>query len=104
MLLMFTGASLFMGFIARGTGGSLLLAVVAHLAAHVNNSHRALPGEVLPLVVHAVVYGALGLALMRGTLGGFRGRGKPSTIPERDRIGIGAWRRPDPPTAPASLT
>jgi uncharacterized protein len=83
MLLYFTGASLFMSFIVRATGGSLLLASVAHLAAHLNNSHRALPFEVLPLVVHAVVYGALGLALMRGSLAGrirdVRPRRQPAT-------------------------
>jgi uncharacterized protein len=103
MMLYFTGASLLMTFIARGTGGSLLLAVVAHLAAHVNNSHRALPGEVLPLVVHAIVYGALGLALMRSSLPGSFRRGRPSTAPPSEPIRTEAWRRPGPETAPASL-
>jgi membrane protease YdiL (CAAX protease family) len=65
MLLYFIGASLFMTWINAGTKGSLLLAVLAHLGAHLNNSHRALPGEVLPLVVHAVVYAGLGLYVMR---------------------------------------
>jgi uncharacterized protein len=83
MLLFFTGASLFMSFIARATGGSLLLAVLAHLAAHLNNSHRALPGEVLPLVVHAVVYGALGLALMRGSLAGRVRDARPGGLPAK---------------------
>lgn len=65
MLLYFTGASLFMSWIARGTGGSLLLASLAHWGAHLNNSHRALPGDVVPLLVHAVVYAALGLLVVR---------------------------------------
>jgi len=68
MLLYFTGASLVLTRLVNGSGGSLLVAVVGHLAAHLNNSHRALPVEVLPLVVHAVIYAALGLLLMRASL------------------------------------
>ena len=65
MLLYFVGASLFMTWSYNATGGSLLLASFVHFGAHLNNSHRALPGETLPLVVHAVVFGALGLLVMR---------------------------------------
>jgi len=65
MLLYFVGASLFMTWIFEGSGNSLLLMVVAHLGAHLNNSHRALPSEVLPLVVHAIVYASLGWLVMR---------------------------------------
>ena len=65
MLLYFTGASLLLTRLVNAGGGSLLVAVVGHLAAHLNNSHRALPLEVVPLVAHAVIYAALGLALMR---------------------------------------
>jgi uncharacterized protein len=65
MLLYFVGASLFLTWIYEGTQGSLLLVVFAHLGAHLDNSHRALPGEVLPLLVHAIVYSALGLLFMR---------------------------------------
>jgi hypothetical protein len=65
MLLYFTGASLLLTWMVNGTRGSLLIAVVGHLAAHLNNSHRALPLEVLPLVGHAVIYAALGLLVMR---------------------------------------
>jgi len=68
MLLYFIGASLFLTWIYNGTKGSLLLAVLAHLGAHLNNSHRALPAEVVPLVAHAIIYGALGLLVMRGSL------------------------------------
>lgn len=68
MLLSFMGACLLLTSIYNGTGGSLLLAAVAHLGAHLNNSHRALPDDVAPLVAHAIVYGALGLALMRASL------------------------------------
>lgn len=65
MVLYFVGASLFMTWIYQGTQGSLLLAVLAHLGAHLDNSHRALPGEVVPLLAHAIVYSALGLLLVR---------------------------------------
>lgn len=68
MLLYFTGASLFMTWIYNGTGSSLALAVVAHLGAHLNNSHRALPDEVAPLVAHAIVYAGLGLLVTRRAL------------------------------------
>lgn len=67
MLLHFVGGSLFFTWVYRRTNGSLLLAVLAHVGAHLNNSHAAFPEAVLPLVVHAVVYAALGFAAMRGT-------------------------------------
>jgi hypothetical protein len=68
MLLYFTGVSLLLTWIYNGTKGSLLLATLAHLGAHLNNSHRALPDEVVPLLTHAIVYAALGLLVMRGAL------------------------------------
>lgn len=67
MLLYFTGGSLVFTWIYNGTGQSLLLAVLAHVGAHLNNSHRALPDEVLPLALHAIVYAGLGLIVMRRT-------------------------------------
>jgi uncharacterized protein len=66
MLLFFVGGSLLFTWIYNGTGGSLLLAVAAHFGAHLNNSHRPLPGDVLPLLVHTIVYAALGLFVMWG--------------------------------------
>lgn len=65
MVLFFVGASLYLSWIRTGTQGSLLLVVLAHWGAHLNNSHRALPGDVLPFLVHAIVYGALGLYVAR---------------------------------------
>jgi hypothetical protein len=41
--------------------------VLAHVGAHLNNSHAALPGDALPLVVHAVIYAALGFGTMRAS-------------------------------------
>lgn len=68
MFLFFTGGSLFMTWIYNGTRGSLLLAVLAHLGAHLNNSHAALPATVVPAVVHAIVYASLGMAVMAPAL------------------------------------
>ena len=83
MLLYFMGASLLMTWIYNGTEGSLLLMVLAHLGAHLNNSHRALPDEVAPLVAHAIVYAGLGLLAMRRGLSGRFGdshlQGRPAT-------------------------
>lgn len=65
MVLYFVGGSLLFTGIYNGTRGSLLLAVLAHVGAHCNNSHLALPEDVVPLVVHAIVYAGLGLLVMR---------------------------------------
>jgi membrane protease YdiL (CAAX protease family) len=46
------------------SGQSLFFAVFAHVGVHLNNSHLALPGDQIPLVVHAVIYAALGLLLV----------------------------------------
>ncbi len=64
MLLYFVGGSLYFSWL-YARSGSLLVVVLAHLGAHLNNSHAALPGDSLPLVVHAVVYASLGLFTMR---------------------------------------
>jgi membrane protease YdiL (CAAX protease family) len=66
MLLLFVGGSLFFTYLMEKTRGSLFIAVLAHFATHLNNSHAALPAETLPCVVHAVVYAALGFVCMRG--------------------------------------
>jgi membrane protease YdiL (CAAX protease family) len=65
MLLYFVGASLFLSWLKAGTGGSLLVVVAAHWGAHLDNSHRALPADIVPLIVQAIVYAALGLYFMR---------------------------------------
>jgi membrane protease YdiL (CAAX protease family) len=67
MLLFFVGGSLFYTYLYFGSGGSLLVAVLAHLGAHLDNSHAALPADTLPLVVHTVIYTALGFGTMRAT-------------------------------------
>jgi membrane protease YdiL (CAAX protease family) len=84
MLLFFTGASLYMSWIARGTGQSLLLASLAHWGAHLNNSHRALPGDVVPLLAHTIVYALLGLFLV-AWVGRQWATGKPQPSSENRR-------------------
>lgn len=60
MLVFFVGGSFFFAWILRGSGGSLLLVVLAHVGGHLNNSHAALPRDAFPLVIHTFVYACLG--------------------------------------------
>ena len=62
--LLITGGSFVHTWAYNRSGGSLLVAVVAQVGAHVNNSNLALPGDTLPVVVHAIVYAGLGLVLL----------------------------------------
>jgi uncharacterized protein len=73
-LLYFSGGSLFLAWIRKGTGGSLLVASLGHLAAHLNNSFRALPGDVVPYLTQAILYALLGLVVLRGAAGLAPGR------------------------------
>lgn len=64
-LLQLLGGSLMFTWIYNRTGGSLLLAVMAHLGAHLNNSQLALPRDTLPAVIHALSYAAIGMLAVR---------------------------------------
>lgn len=88
-LLLYVGASLLLARMYNSTGGSLLVVVMAHVGAHLNNSHRAVPGEVLPLVVHAIVYAALGLFVMRRSVLAVR---RVSTGASRGGMGLAQSR------------
>jgi len=54
----FLGAPVF-GWLHRRTHGSLLIAILAHVSAHIDNPFRAYPGSLVPLAVEA---GALAVA------------------------------------------
>ncbi len=64
MMWMFIGGSLFFTWLDARTSGSLFVAVLAHLGLHFNNSHAALPADVLPLLCHSVLFAALGVAVV----------------------------------------
>jgi uncharacterized protein len=80
MFLLFSGGSLMYTWIYNGTGGSLLLVVLAHIGAHLNNSHAALPDSVLPAVVHAVIYAAIGYAVLAPAVLRSRGARRRSPV------------------------
>lgn len=77
MVLYFAGAGLLLSWVHNGTGGSLLVASLVHLGAHLNNSSRALPDDVLPLVAHAIIFAGLGLIVMRRSFGKKRSKKGP---------------------------
>jgi len=64
MSLMFVGGSFMFAWLDARTSGSLFVAVVAHLGLHLNNSHVALPADVLPLLCHTIVFGTIGVAVV----------------------------------------
>jgi membrane protease YdiL (CAAX protease family) len=65
------GGSIAFTWIWRRTGGSLLLCVLAHAGAHLNNPGHALPGRATPMVIHTVAYVLLAVALIALDRGAF---------------------------------
>jgi uncharacterized protein len=58
------GGSVLFTWIYRHTRGSLLLAVLTHIGAHVNNPGHAMPARSTPMVIHTVAYVILAAALV----------------------------------------
>jgi membrane protease YdiL (CAAX protease family) len=58
------GGSVLFTWIYEHTRGSLLLAVLAHAGAHLNNPGHALPGRAMPVVIHAAAYVVLAVVLV----------------------------------------
>jgi len=64
MLGYFAAGSIVFSWLYFRTACSLLIAVLAHVGAHLNNSHQALPQDTMPLILHTVGLSALALALV----------------------------------------
>lgn len=109
MVLLLVGGSLFFTWLAQRSSQSLFVAVLTHLGVHLNNSHAALPGDHVPLLVHTVVFAALGLGaalLDRSAFPEFGGRGgqgprRPGgrLVRHRDRAPVTAAKCPATPLA-----
>jgi membrane protease YdiL (CAAX protease family) len=58
------GGSVLFTWIYRHTRGSLLLAVLSHVGAHLDNPGHAMPGRATPMVIHTVAYVILAAVIL----------------------------------------
>lgn len=61
---LFLAGSVIYTWAYKRTNHSLLVAVLLHAGAHLNNSHRALPANELPATVHTLAHVAFALGLL----------------------------------------
>jgi len=66
MIPFFTAGSVVFTWLYNKTQAGLVLAILAHMGAHLNNSHQSLPGNAIPLIVHTIAFVMLSIGLVLG--------------------------------------